>query len=393
MPVQVEMLKSNSHPAHRRAPLPTAAPIGVFGLPLPPWVPDRVRHYLFHTENGVSLRALARESGLNPSTVMRQVRHFENRRDDPLMDGALAALGRSGASGFDPCKAEEKAMIAMEPGQGMATGAAAMPDAALLEREARRVLRRLAEPGAVLAFARDMDKAAVLREFPDGRTARTAVMERAVAQAFSLKDWIACRSNGRVSSYEITAAGRMALRRILGEDMARRAPGLHEAAAIFVAEDHGEDDEGAAPRAKLVEAPVQVLARRRDRDGRPFLGGDLVAAAERLREDFELSQMGQRHAQNWERFMTGGADLAAEAARGGDGAARARGRVAAALADLGPGLGDVALRVCCHLEGVESAERRMGWAARSGKVVLRIALLRLRRHYDETYGRAGPLIG
>ena len=50
-----------------------------------------------------------------------------------------------------------------------------LPDAALLEREARRVLRRLAEPGAVLAFARDMDKAAVLREFPDGRTARTAV--------------------------------------------------------------------------------------------------------------------------------------------------------------------------------------------------------------------------
>jgi len=25
--------------------------------------------------------------------------------------------------------------------------------------------------------------------------------------------------------------------------------------------------------------------------------------------------------------------------------------------------------------------------------VLRIALMRLRRHYDETYGRSGPLIG
>jgi hypothetical protein len=45
------------------------------------------------------------------------------------------------------------------------------------------------------------------------------------------------------------------------------------------------------------------------------------------------------------------------------------------------------------LEGVEEAERRMGWAARSGKVVLRIALRRLARHYAEVYGRSGPLIG
>ena len=58
-------------------------------------------------------------------------------------------------------------------------------------------------------------------------------------------------------------------------------------------------------------------------------------------------------------------------------------RVGAALRNLGPGLGDVALRVCCFLEGLETAEKRMGWSARSGKVVLRIALQRLKRHYDD----------
>ena len=64
-----------------------------------------------------------------------------------------------------------------------------------------------------------------------------------------------------------------------------------------------------------------------------------------------------------------------------------------ALADLGPGLGDVVLRCCCFLEGMEAVERRMGWSARSGKIVLRIALLRLRQHYDEEHGNWSPLIG
>ncbi len=51
------------------------------------------------------------------------------------------------------------------------------------------------------------------------------------------------------------------------------------------------------------------------------------------------------------------------------------------------------LRCCCFLEGLEAAEKRLGWSARSGKIVLRIALLRLKRHYDERNGGRAPLIG
>ena len=65
----------------------------------------------------------------------------------------------------------------------------------------------------------------------------------------------------------------------------------------------------------------------------------------------------------------------------------------AALHDLGPGLGDVVLRTCCYLDGLEAAERRMGWAAGSGKVVLRIALERLKRHYADVYGAHGRFVG
>ena len=56
---------------------------------LPTWLPDAVRLYLDHTEDGLSLRALARRDGCHASTVMRTVRRYERRREDPLMDEAL----------------------------------------------------------------------------------------------------------------------------------------------------------------------------------------------------------------------------------------------------------------------------------------------------------------
>ena len=57
-------------------------------------------------------------------------------------------------------------------------------------------------------------------------------------------------------------------------------------------------------RYSLAESPLTALARRRDKDGSPFLSDKLVTAGERLREDFELAQMGPNVTQNWSRFLT-----------------------------------------------------------------------------------------
>ncbi len=366
---------------------------------LPAWLPDAAKLYLGHTEEGLSLRALARREGCHASTVMRQVRRYENRREDPLVDEALSALGRGSAGGRNPARKDHPDMTA--PIRAPLRDQAMALDETMIAREGRRILRRLAEPGAVLAIAPDMEKAVVMREFPDGRTARTGVVERVVAQAFALKDWISCHKAGRVTTYIITVAGRAAMRRLIDEDERARAGGLAESATPF-ADQHREwdtreissEDGPKRMRYNLAESPVAVLGRRRDKDGQLFLEPDLVEAAERLREDFELAQMGPRVTQNWDRFLTAGDRGGYRPdSGGGEGPRVARDRVAMALRDLGPGLGDVVLRVCCFLEGIEAAEKRMGWAARSGKIVLRIALQRLRRHYDETYGRSGPLIG
>ena len=357
----------------------------------PAWLPVSHALYLDHVEAGLPLRELARRMGAHPSTVLRRVRRCEARRDDPLVDEALAALATAGHPISADAQDEDPS-----PMTASFRSTPALPDSATLDREARRILRRLAEPDTVLAVAADMDRAAVMR---DDR--RLATLDRAVAQAFALKDWIAPVRTGRVTLYRLTAAGRSALRRMLGP---AAGVGLSEAATGFARQhrDMAEADFSAGPgeaprraRVNLAESPVQVLARRADKDGRPFLSRDLVEAAERLREDFEVAQLGPRVAQNWDRFLSAGTDGAGRPVPGGgsDRAEAARDRVARALSDLGPGLGDMALRVCCFLEGLEAAEQRLGWSARSGKIVLRIALIRLKRHYEEVYGPGKPLIG
>lgn len=367
---------------------------------LPAWLPGAVRLYLDHTEEGLSLRELARREGVAASTVMRQVRRYEARRDDPLVDEALVALARvqgGGSATFpDPGKKDIPAMTAP------IRHAPFIQDENRIRAEGLRVLRRMAEPGAMLAIAPDMPRAVVLREAAGGEMTQTAVVDRATAQAFALKEWIAIRQRqGRLTTYAIAATGRAELRRMIEEEDRRRmqrhaAVGFAEAGATFAAPApvYAPTAEGIGElrraRCAVSETPVAVLARRRDKDGEVFLHAGLVRASERLREDFELMQVEGQGPANWSGFI-------AECCRGdaatGQVAGTARARVAAAVRDLGPELAELAVRVCCRLEGLELSERRMGWSARSGKVVLRIALQRLRRHYDETCGRAGPMIG
>lgn len=361
---------------------------------LPAWLPEAARQYLAHTAEGLSLREIARLTGQAPSTICRRVRRIEARRDDPLLDEALTALCRDAASTLQPNDPSAKELHAMS-----APFRSPLSDEGTIAKEARRILRRLCETDAVLAVAKDMEKAVVLRPGADGEQTRTAVVDRKVAQAFALKDWIACLKQGRIARYEITAAGKAALRRLLDEDRKRRQgaqQGFAEAPSAFSGQHMrwGTAEVGGAPgqprrkmRVNLAESPLAGLARRKDADDVPFLTPDLVQAGERLREDFERAQMGPRVGQNWDRFLTGGDRGGFMNDSGiGEGPREARKRVSDALDDLGPGLGDVVMRVCCFLEGMEQAEKRLGWSARSGKVVLKIGLQRLLRHYEERYG-------
>ena len=343
------------------------------------WVPRSVQNYIDHTEMGIPIRALARKQGCHASSILRQIRRVET-----LVDGVLKTLCGKVIPVPHPRVPLDRSVRLTS----VACASDDLPDAVQLSVEGMRILRRLSETGAVLTVAADLEKAVIVREGAGEQSTRTGIADRAIAEAMALKGWIAAPKTGRITRYQITAGGRAALADMMARDESKQAQGA-------VDEEAGESS-GAQRRIRygLAESPLVALARRRDRDGERFLTDDLVHAGERLREDFEMAQMEEEVAQDWAQFLV---SLRKEASdpqeNGAPRANRARARVIAALRDIGPGLSDMTLRCCCFLEGLETAEKTLGWSARSGKIVLRIALMGLKCHYSENADQSGAMIG
>jgi len=147
---------------------------------------------------------------------------------------------------------------------------------------------------------------------------------------------------------------------------------------------------GADVLVDIAESPVGVLARS-TRGGAPWLQPHAVGAAERLRRDFEIGRLQPRVTANWSASV-------ATRRRSGDAgglghltemAVSARCRFDRAMLAVGPELSGVLVDICCFLKGLEIVERERQWPARSAKLVLRLALDSLARHYGYSSAATG----
>ncbi len=132
------------------------------------------------------------------------------------------------------------------------------------------------------------------------------------------------------------------------------------------------------------ESPLRRLYARRGADGRRFLDDVEFRAGERLRLSATKAHMMPR--------ITPGYDAAFASRRKRGGAfggyenathfvLRERRQFRRALEAVGPEMANVLLDICCFLKGLEQVEKERGWPARSAKVVLKLALRALARHY------------
>lgn len=150
--------------------------------------------------------------------------------------------------------------------------------------------------------------------------------------------------------------------------------------------------EGRQPvRRNLQESPLFPLLRLKEKDGRPFLSKEALAAGERLAADFDFAGLQPRITASWQPRLSARAKGAAPpAVELADNRIAARSRINRAVDAMGPELSGVALDICCFGKGLETVERERQWPARSAKLMLRAALLALARHYAPPPATARP---
>ena len=108
----------------------------------------------------------------------------------------------------------------------------------------------------------------------------------------------------------------------------------------------------------------------------------LFDAGERLRADYERAQLGPNVTMRWDPVRIAG--TGEQGLTQTERQIAARSRFDGALLQAGKGLEDALWRVVCAGETLPVAEKALKWPARSGKLVLRLALHRVAGFYRIT---------
>lgn len=175
---------------------------------------------------------------------------------------------------------------------------------------------------------------------------------------------------------------------VLRKTMLRHSCGLPGSAHKTAANPSIAARTSGAPGINLKESPLAWLASRKTKKGEALLRSDQIRAGERLRSDYTFACLMPSYGASWRMERQGRNSAPGPDRELRDDVIAARQRVERILARLGPDLADVAVDVCCHLKGLEKVEAERGWPARSGKIVLKIALSRLAVQYGEVV--SGP---
>ncbi|HEY4112946.1 MAG TPA: DUF6456 domain-containing protein [Rhizomicrobium sp.] len=240
-----------------------------------------------------------------------------------------------------------------------------------IAREARLILRQLAQPGTRLVQRGNRWELLNARV----RSSNRAKVPAALIKELEKRNWIAPLPDS-ANVFILSREGHIFA---TGEAPDNDFAAQHKVLALrTIRDDEGEERVVTVNEA---ESPLDWLKSR----------GGITAiqheAGERLRRDYTIARLEPRVCSDWSApVVSGGGRGADSAALISDAVLAAKQRFSAAMRTMGPGLSDLLFDVCCALRGLEASEEQRGWPRRSGKVVLALALDRLAAHY----GIKGP---
>ena len=243
------------------------------------------------------------------------------------------------------------------------------------ERQAERLLERLAEPGC--HAERRGDQVVLVRK--GGKLALSAGVPTGVLAQLLETGAVACSVRAGSSAFHITEAGRARLRRAA---TGSETPFADQHRRI----ESRQDGEGGTQRINRAEDPLDFFRRAKP----PFflVGEAELAAGERFRCDLVFAQSLPQVTANWSRLVVDGAGYH-EGLSVSERVVAARARVDAALRAVGPDFSGILMDVCGFSKGLETVEKEHTLPQRAGKVALGYALRALARHY----GLASAAVG
>ena len=212
------------------------------------------------------------------------------------------------------------------------------------------------------------------------------------------------RPGGRMLPAELEAYAQSGLLRADGDRFVISAARLaalrrhltRPAAVVTAARPNANSAHATPAHRRAGEDALEWLRRHKGPDGRPLIGVAEFDAGERLRAEFQFAQLTPRITSSWSQTATLGRTQRAAPGAGvelRDGVEAARTRVRRALVAAGPDLAGVLVDVCCHFRSMRDIERHGRLPQRSGKLLLKMALTALARHYGLLPPDDGAWIG
>jgi hypothetical protein len=265
----------------------------------------------------------------------------------------------------------------------------------ILTPQARRLLLALAEPGACAVVT--AENGLELRRRRGGIALAGGQHDLAAGEELAAADLAQWSAQAGESRLAITQAGAAWLARRAAsrtDDPFLAQHRLNETAP------HHDDGPRAGQEAAPVltrnaaESPLAWLRHRRGRDGSPLLGDAAFAAGERLRADLTRAALVAGPGAGWSAAgRVDGGGWRPDRLNQNEAVLAARQRVRRALEAVGPDFAGLLVDVCGFLKPIADLEAEQNWPVRSGKVILRLALEALARHYglsDEGRGQRNP---